>query len=324
MQTRVAALFDIHYPIVQGGMIWVSGWRLAAAVSNAGGLGLLGAGSMRPDLLDEHITKLLRASSAPFGVNIPVSNEHAEAFVEICLQRRVNAIFTSAGSPRKFTPRLKEAGVTVAHVVPSVTLARKVEAAGCDAVVAEGVEAGGHNGFEEITSINLWPAVADAVSIPVIAAGGIVDGRGMAAALALGADGVQVGTRFAVTEESSASTRYKDAVVGAAETDAKLYLRRHMPTRALVNAYLQDAIEAEASGASKVELAAIRGVGRARRGIFEGDINEGEMEIGQAAGRVLEILPAAQVVRRIVDEYEMVVSELLSKHKFGGVTSTHS
>ncbi len=315
--TRVSALFGIRYPVVQGGMIWVSGWRLAAAVSNTGGLGLIGAGSMSPELLDEHIMKLREATDARFGVNIPVSNRHADGFVRVCLQRGVEAVFTSAGSPRKFTQRLKEAGVVVAHVAPSVALAKKVEAAGCDAVVAEGTEAGGHNGFEEITSINLWPAVADAVSIPVIAAGGIVDGRGVAAALALGASGVQLGTRFALTKESSASQRYKEAVVRADERDTRLYLRRYMPTRALINAYVQDAIEAEASGAPQAELAAIRGVGRARRGIFEGDENQGEMEIGQAAGRVFEILSAAQVVQKIVAEYEGTVAHLQTTGGFG-------
>ncbi len=315
-KNRVTALFGVRYPVVQGGMIWVSGWRLAAAVSNAGGLGLIGAGSMPPDLLDKHIGELRDASSAPFGVNIPVSNKYAEALVEICVDRRVPAVFTSAGSPKRFTKQLKEAGIIVAHVVPSAALARKVEAAGCDAVVAEGTEAGGHNGFEEITSINLWPTVVDAVSIPVIAAGGIIDGRGMAAALALGADGVQVGTRFAVTEESSASQHYKQAAVRAGEADARLYLRRYMPTRAIINSFVRNAIDRESGGASRDELAALRGSGRARRGISEGDVDEGEMEIGQATGRVAEILPAARVVQQMISEYQSAVRALPTNREF--------
>ncbi|MDJ0765174.1 MAG: nitronate monooxygenase [Myxococcota bacterium] len=308
--TRVTALLGTSYPIVQGGMIWVAGWKLARAVSDAGGLGLIGSGSMSPDLLREHITKLTSATDAPFGVNVPIFNRHADAFIEVCIACGVKIVFTSAGSPGKYTARLKDCGVTVVHVVPSARLAQKAAAAGCDAVVAEGTEAGGHNGFEELTSMSLWPAAVDAVPIPVIAAGGIVDGRGMAAALATGAEGVQLGTRFAVTVESSASEGYKAAAVKAAEADAKLYLRRYMPTRALVNPYVRQAMDAEAAGAATDVLDEIRGRGRARRGIFEGDAQDGEMEIGQAVGRIGDIPTAAQVVARLVSQYVETIASL--------------
>ena len=308
MKTRVTELFGITYPIIQGGMIWISGWKLAGAVSRAGGLGLLGAGSMDSRCLARHVGKLQDSCSQPFGVNIPVAHPESEAFVDICIRSGVKIVFTSAGSPGKFTDQLKDAEVIVVHVVPSTKLALKVEAAGCHAVVAEGTEAGGHNGFEEITSLNLWPAVADAVEIPVIAAGGIADGRGMAAAFALGAECVQLGSRFAVTEESSASPQYKEAVLKAGEADARLYLRRLMPTRALMNAYLGRAVEAEDGGATGEELLEFRGHGRTRKGIFEGDLNEGELEVGQAAGRIDELLPASEVITRMVSSYRRIMS----------------
>jgi enoyl-[acyl-carrier protein] reductase II len=308
--TRITELFGIRYPIVQAGMIWVSGWKLAAAVSRAGGLGIIGSGSMSAELLDEHVGRLKASCDAPFAVNIPIIYKQAADCVEVCVRRGVPIVFTSAGSPKKLVGRLKQAGIVVAHVVPSATFATKVEAAGCDAVVAEGTEAGGHNGVEEITSLNLWPAVVDAVEIPVIAAGGIADGRGLAAALALGCDGVQVGTRFALTEESSAHSRYKEAGVRAGETDARLYLRRLMPTRALSNPWVDKALEAEADGASREELSQMMGRGRNRMGIFEGDEVEGEMEIGQVSGRIDRILPAGEVVRLMVEEYRAVVGRL--------------
>lgn len=314
--TKVTDLLGSKYPIIQGGMIWVSGWKLASAVSNAGGFGLIGSGSMHPDLLIEHIDKAASSAIAPFGVNVPLASKYAKQLIEICIQKKVHAVFTSAGNPKLFTTMLKDAGIVVVHVVPSSKLAKKVEAAGCDAVVAEGTEAGGHNGFEEITSINLWPMVVDAVSIPVIAAGGIADGRSMAAAIALGADGVQIGTRFAVTKESSADLKYKMAVVNAGEADTALYLRRHMPTRAIVNSYVKEVLDAELKGASKEELAQIRGVGRARLGIFEGDLEKGELEVGQAAGRIVEVLSAQEVIEKIIEEYKSVVSKLKLENQF--------
>jgi enoyl-[acyl-carrier protein] reductase II len=310
IRTRVTALFGVRYPIVQGGMIWAAGWRLAAAVSDAGGLCVIGAGSMSPELLSEHLAKVRDATALPVGVNVPVNGRRAERHVEAALSAGVRIFFTSAGSPKRLTPALKAAGAIVVHVVPSAALARKVEDAGCDAVVAEGTEAGGHNGFEEIAGTVLWPSVAAAVGIPTIAAGGIADGAGLAAALALGAEGIQVGSRFAVTVESSASAAYKSAVIAAGETDAALYLRRAMPTRALANAYARRALEAEASGASPEELLSIRGEGRARRGIFEGDLDEGELEIGQAAFRISDLPTAAEVIARMVEGFRNAAAKL--------------
>ncbi len=310
IQTRVTELFGIRYPIVQGGMAWVSGWKLAAAVSNAGGLGILGSATMAPPLLSEHIRKLQAASDKPFGVNITLTNRDVEETVNTCLDHGVKIIFTSAGSPKRFTPRFKQSGAKVVHVAPSITLARKVEDAGCDAVVAEGMESGGHNGFEEIASTCLWPGVADAVDIPVIAAGGIVDGRGLASALALGADGVQVGTRFALTTESSANLAYKTAALGAQDADARLHLRQFMPTRSIVNDYVERIINAESSGAPKDELMKMRGYNRSRIGIFEGDLKEGDLEIGQGVGRIGEIIPAEEVVRQMVAAYHRTIQTL--------------
>jgi enoyl-[acyl-carrier protein] reductase II len=310
LRTDLTDLLGTRFPIVQGGMIWVSGWRLAAAVSAAGGLGLIGAGSMDAALLAEHIGRLRAATGAPFGVNVPLTHRHADACLGACLDAAVPAVFTSAGTPRKHTARLREAGIKVAHVVPSAALARKAWAAGCDAVVAEGTEAGGHNGFEELTSLCLWPAVARAVSIPVIAAGGVADGRGLAAALALGCAGVQVGTRFALTGESSAHPDFKRAALESGEGAARLYLRRLMPTRALSNAYLERVLAAEAAGAGRDELLAMRGPGRSRKGIFDGDLDEGELEIGQVAGRITDLPSAADVVARMIEEYREVVSSL--------------
>jgi enoyl-[acyl-carrier protein] reductase II len=317
IRTRVSILLGVRYPIVQGGMIWAAGWRLAAAVSNAGGLGLIGAGSMTPELLSEHIGKARAATALPFGVNVPVNGRDASRRIESALDGGVRIFFTSAGSPKRFTPALKAAGATVVHVVPSAALARKVEEAGCDAVVAEGTEAGGHNGFEEIPSAVLWPSVAGAVGIPTIAAGGIADGAGMAAAFALGAEAVQVGSRFAVTAESSASPAYKAAAAAAGETDAILYLRRAMPTRALANAYVRRALTAEAAGADAEALLAIRGTGRARRGIFEGDLEEGELEIGQVASRLTDVPTAAEVVARMIEGFDAAAARLAALARAG-------
>ena len=308
--TRVTELFGIDYPIVQGGMVWASGWRLAAAVSNAGALGLIGAGSMDSGLLEEHVVKLRAACEKPFGVNIPVSNRRAGDLIDVCLHQKVPIVFTSAGGPGVYTDRLKAAGVKVAHVVSSAQHARKAEAAGCDAVVAEGTEAGGHNGLQEITSMVLWPSVVDAVEIPVIAAGGIADGRGMAAAFALGAQGVQVGTRYALTEESCAHDAYKEAVLRSEQGDIPLYLRSYMPTRAIANEYVKSAIRAQRDGATDEELARIRGVGRSRRGIFEGDLEQGELEIGQVGSSVERIISAREVTLEMIAQYKWVIERL--------------
>ncbi len=290
--------------------MWASGWRLAAAVSNAGGLGLIGAGSMDSGLLEEHVVKLRAACEKPFGVNIPVSNKRAGDLIDVCLYRKVPIVFTSAGGPGVYTDRLKAAGVKVAHVVSSDKHARKAEAAGCDAVVAEGTEAGGHNGLQEITSMVLWPSVVDAVKLPVIAAGGIADGRGMAAALALGAEGVQVGTRYALTKESSAHDAYKEAVLRSGQGDIPLYLRSYMPTRAIANEYVKSVIAAQRDGATDGELVQIRGVGRSRRGIFEGDLEQGELEIGQVGSSVERIISAREVTLEMIAQYKRVIARL--------------
>ena len=310
ISTRMTELFGIQYPIVQGGMVWTAGWRLAHAVSEAGGLGLIGAGSMTPELLEEHIEKIQLRCSRPYGVNIPIAHSRAENQVEVCIEKKVPIVFMSAGSPKRFTAALQGHGITVVHVVPSATLAKKAEAAGCNAVVAEGTEAGGHNGFDEITSQVLWPSVCDAVSIPVIAAGGVADGRGLASALALGADGVQVGTRFAVTEESSASEAYKRAVTESPEAAARLFLRCFMPTRALENDFVRQALEAESLGATQEELSELLGRGRARSGIFDGDVAQGDLEVGQVAFRIRDIPKAGDVVASMVQDYRRAVASL--------------
>lgn len=308
--TRVTDLFGIRYPIIQGGMIWAAGARLAAAVSSAGGLGLIGSGSMYPEDLVKEIHWAKEHTDAPFGVNIPLLRSDADELVDICIREKVPVVFTSAGSPKKFTARLKESGIRVAHVVPSVVLAKKTEAAGVDAIVAEGTEAGGHNGYEEITTMCLVPQVVDAVSVPVIAAGGIGDGRGMAAALALGAEGVQVGTRFALSEESGAHPNYKQAGLQAADGATRLIAKRHVPVRVIVNDWAKRVIEAEERGASREEIAELIGKGRAKLGIRDGDLREGELEIGQIAGLIREIKPAGEIVREMVAEFVQQVRRL--------------
>lgn len=279
---RITSLFGIKHPIVQGGMVWCSGWRLASAVSNAGGLGLLGAGSMHPETLREHIRKCLAATDKPFGVNIPLMYPQIDEIMQLVADEGVRIVFTSAGSPAKWTGWLKERGITVAHVVSSSYFARKAEAAGVDAVVAEGFEAGGHNGREETTTLCLVPTVCDAVSLPVIAAGGIADRRAIRAVEALGAEGVQIGTRFALTQESSASEDFKILCLNLKEGDTMLMLKKLAPTRLVKNAFSNAVYTAETAGASEEELRLLLGRGRAKKGIFEGDLNEGELEIGQA------------------------------------------
>lgn len=304
MSTPVTKLLGIRYPIIQAGMIWVSGGKLAAAVSEAGGLGLVGAGSMRPDLFREQIAKARALTPQPLGVNIPLFYKYATESVEIALEKGISVFFMSGGSPAKFTPMLKERGCTVVQVVGSTKQAIKSEAAGCDAVVAEGFEAGGHNSPEETTTLVLIPQVVDAVSIPVIAAGGIGDGRAMAAAFALGAQGVQVGTRFAATQESAGHAAYKQAILEAREGDTRLLLKPIGPVRLHLNAFAKDVQAAEAHGASPDELKALLGTGRARMGMHEGNLTKGEIEFGQVSAMIHDIPPAGEIVRRFMREYE--------------------
>lgn len=301
---RITSLFGIDYPIIQAGMVWASGWRLASTVSNAGGLGLLGSGSMYPDVLREHIQKCRQATDKPFGVNIPLLYADVEKHMQIVLEEGVKIVFTSAGNPRTWTPVLKEKGVTVVHVVSSSLFAGKAEAAGCDAVVAEGFEAGGHNGREETTSFVLLPLVRQAVKVPVIAAGGIATGRQMMAAMVLGAEGVQVGSRFVASEESSSHSSFKNAVIQAKEGDTQLSMKQVVPVRLLKNSFFEQVREAEARGASKEELVGLLGRGRAKKGMFEGDLEQGELEIGQVAAMIREILPAGEIVREIWNEFQ--------------------
>jgi enoyl-[acyl-carrier protein] reductase II len=310
IKTSVTDLFGIDYPIIQAGMVWCSGHRLASAVSNAGGLGLIGAGSMKPELLAEHIRACREETPRPFGVNIPLIRGDVERLIDTALAEDVKIIFTSAGNPALHIDRIKGSKVTMVHVVASVKHALKAQAVGVDAVVAEGFEAGGHNGIDEITTLCLIPQVVDAVSIPVIAAGGIADGRGMAAAMALGAGGVQVGTRFAATVESSAHQNYKDAVVHAGDTGTVLTLKKLTPVRLIKNRFATEVVDAERSGTPAETLRELLGSKRERRGIFEGDLDEGELEAGQSSGLVHEILPAAEVVARMAREFDEAVRRL--------------
>ncbi|HUI11578.1 MAG TPA: nitronate monooxygenase [Bacteroidota bacterium] len=310
LETRATRLFGIRYPIVQAGMVWAAGSRLAAAVSEAGGLGMIGAGSMTGELLREHIRSARSRTERPFAVNIPLLRADARELIRIAIEEGVRIVFTSSGHPALFTAELKSAGCVVVHVVAAVKHARKAVEAGCDAVVAEGFEAGGHNGVDETTTLALVPQVRDAVNIPLLAAGGIADGRGLAAALALGADGVQVGTRFAATVESSAHENYKRAVVGATDGGTVFTLKKLAPVRMLRNPFAAKAVAAERDGASREELEALLGRKRERLGIFEGDTEEGELEAGQSSGLVREILAAGDVVRRMMDEYRNVRQNL--------------
>ena len=304
--SRICELFGIKYPVIAGGMVWCSGWRLAAAVSNAGGLGLLGAGSMHPETLEEHIVKMKSATDKPWGVNLPLMYPEMENVVEMIIRHGVKIVFTSAGSPKKLTPRLHEAGITVAHVVSSSLFARKCEEAGVDAVVAEGFEAGGHNGREELTTMVLVPQVRKATSLPLIAAGGIASGAAMAAAECLGAEGVQIGTLFAVSEESSAADEFKRFCLGLGENDTMLALKKIAPSRLAKNALFNRIKEAEDRGATAEELKAILGPKSTKRGIFEGDVNDGEIEIGQAVAGITEIKGVAEIMNDIITEYEKI------------------
>lgn len=313
MKTSVTELFNIEYPIVSGGMVWCSGWRMAAAVSQAGGLGLIGAGSMHPETLVEHITKAraaLAGSGKPFGVNIPLFYPEIERVIEILITEKVPIVFTSGGNPALYTTRLKGAGITVAHVVASAKFARKAEAAGVDAIVAEGFEAGGHNGRDEITTLTLIPQVRAVTQLPLLAAGGIATGRGMLAAMALGADGVQMGTRFALSAESSAHEAFKNRCLSLGEGDTMLCLKKLSPVRLVKNEFYQRVAEAEARGASAEELREILGAKRSKRGIFEGDLTEGELEIGQIASMIRNIEPVANIMRDMIAEFRKAVGEV--------------
>ncbi len=300
---RITKLFGIEYPIVQAGMIWASGWRLASAVSNSGGLGLIGSGSMYPDVLKEHIQKCKAATNRPFGVNVPLLYPDIEKHIDTIIEEKVPVVFTSAGNPKNWTSVLKKEGITVVHVVSSSKFAQKAEEAGCDAVVAEGFEAGGHNGREETTSLVLIPAVSGAIKIPVIAAGGIATGRQMLAAFVLGAEAVQIGTRFVASMEASSHIRFKQAVLNSKEGDTMLSLKKVVPVRLLKNKFFDQVREAEQKGAGEEELKKILGRGRAKIGMFEGDLEEGELEIGQVSALVKKMIPAAEIVKEIWTDF---------------------
>jgi enoyl-[acyl-carrier protein] reductase II len=303
---KITELFGIKYPIIQAGMIWCSGWELASAVSNAGGLGLIGSGSMHPDTLREHIRKCKAATDKPFGVNMPLIYPQMDEIVQIVIEEGVKIVFTSAGNPKKWTDHFHDHGIKVAHVIANVKFALKCEEAGVDVIVAEGFEAGGHNGIEETTSMTLIPMVREAISLPLIAAGGIASGRGMLAAMALGADGVQIGSRFVASEESSAHELFKKSVIDASDGETALIFKKLIPVRLIKNEFYTRVKELEDSGAGRSELMELLGRGRAKMGMFEGDLSEGELEIGQIAGLIHEIKPASHIIKEIVEEYEEV------------------
>ena len=309
---RITQLFNINYPIVQAGMVWTSGWKLASAVSNAGALGLIGSGSMYPDVLKLHIQKCKAATSKPFGVNIPLLYPDIEKHIQTVIDENIKIVFTSAGNPKTWTSILKQHGIIVVHVVSSSTFAKKAEDAGCDAVVAEGFEAGGHNGREETTTMVLIPAVKEAVKIPVLAAGGIATGRQMLAAMVLGAEGVQMGTRFVCSNEASNHINYKQAIINSKEGDTMLSMKKVVPVRLFKNNFFKTIAEAEARGATKEELAQILGHGRAKKGMLEGDLNEGELEIGEVSALIKDIKPAAEIVKEIWNDFKNAVKNPFS------------
>lgn len=313
MDNRITQLFGIKYPIVQAGMVWTSGWRLASAASNAGILGIIGAGSMYPPVLEEHIAKCKQATKAPFGVNIPLLYPNIEELLKIVVEQGVKIVFTSAGNPSTWTPFLKEHGVTVVHVVSSVKFALKAQQSGVDVVVAEGFEAGGHNGREETTTMSLIPMVRRVLDIPLIAAGGIATGRAMLAAIVLGAEGVQIGSRFVASDEASAHQNFKEMVVASKEGDTKLTLKELTPVRLLKNKFFHEIEDLYSQGASKEVLATHLGRGRAKKGMFEGDLEQGELEIGQISGLINAIKPVATIVQEIVSEYRSCLQEIKSR-----------
>lgn len=313
MNNRITSLFGIKYPIISGGMVWCSGWRLASAVSNAGGLGLIGAGSMHPETLREHIQKCKAATDKPFGVNVPLMYPEIEAIMDIIISEGVKIVFTSAGNPKLWTKKLQDNGIKVAHVISSSKFVLKCEEAGVDVVVAEGFEAGGHNGREETTTMVLIPQVRKSISIPLIAAGGIGTGSAMLAAFALGAEGIQMGTRFALTQESSASKEFKELCINLKEGDTILSLKKLSPTRLIKNDFYNTVQEAEDRGATVEEMRGILGRGRAKKGIFEGDLSEGELEIGQVSSLIEDLPTAGDVVNSIIEEYNAKVESMISQ-----------
>jgi len=310
MENRICKLFGIKYPIIQAGMVWCSGWRLASAVSNNGGLGLIGAGSMHPEILREHIQKAKLATTQPFGVNVPLFYPDLELIMNIIVEEKVSIVFTSAGSPKKYTSWLKERGIKVAHVIASSAFALKCEEAGVDVIVAEGFEAGGHNGREETTTLTLIPAVRKVTSMPLLAAGGIATGESILAAIALGADGVQIGSRFAISEESSAHSDFKKLVVGLNEGDTILSLKKVSPVRLIKNDFYLAVNKLELEGAEGSELRDLLGHGRAKKGMFEGDLSEGELEIGQVSSIINEILPVQTIIQNLLHEYKQAKDRL--------------
>ncbi len=304
---RITQLFEIDYPIVQAGMVWASGWRLASAVSNVGALGLIGSGSMYPEILKEHIQKCRAATDKPFGVNVPLLYPNIEQHIQIVIEEKVPVVFTSAGNPATWTPKLKGAGIKVVHVISSSKFALKAQQAGCDAVVAEGFEAGGHNGREETTTLVLVPAVCKAVTIPVIAAGGIATGRQMLAAMVLGAEGIQSGSRFVASEESSSHQNFKEAVIHSLEGDTQLSLKQLTPVRLMKNKFFKEVQQAELNGVSVDVLQSLLGKGRAKKGMFEGDLEEGELEIGQVSALIKTIESAGNIVQELWNEFELAL-----------------
>ncbi len=309
-KNRITELFDIKYPIIQAGMIWCSGWELASAVSNAGGLGIIGAGSMYPDILRDQIRKCKAATNQPFAVNLPLLYPDIDKHIQIIIEEGVKIVFTSAGNPKTWTSILKEKGIKVVHVIANLKFALKCEEAGVDAIVAEGFEAGGHNGREETTTMCLIPMIKEKVKLPLIAAGGIGSGRAMLAAMALGAEAVQIGSRFVASEESSAHIEFKKSVINAGDGDTILTLKDLTPVRLIKNEFYQKVEAAQNSGASKEELSQLLGRGRAKRGMFEGDLIEGELEIGQVSGIIHEILPASKIIENVINEFNQAISEL--------------
>ena len=307
---RITKLFNIKYPLIQAGMVWASGWKLASAVSNAGGLGIIGAGSMYPEVLKEHLLKCKKATNKPFAVNVPMLYPNVEEVMQIIIEEKVPIVFTSAGNPKTWTKHLKDHGITVVHVVSSVKFALKSQEAGVDAVVAEGFEAGGHNGRDETTTFTLIPMVKEKLDIPLIAAGGIATGRGMLAAMVLGADAVQIGSRFVASEEASSHINFKEMVINAQEGDTKLTLKELAPVRLLKNKFFEDIQKLYTKNPSKEELQELLGRARAKKGMFEGDLVEGELEIGQISGLIKNIKPAAIIVKEIIEEFETVKSQI--------------
>lgn len=307
---KIKKLFNIQYPLIQGGMIWASGWKLASAVSNAGGLGLIGAGSMYPDILREHIQKCKKATNKPFGVNIPMLYPNLDEIIQIIIEEGVKIVFTSAGNPKTYTTYLKDKGITVAHVVSSLKFALKAQEAGVDAIVAEGFEAGGHNGRDETTTLTLIPIIKKEINIPLIAAGGIATGSAMYAVIALGADGVQVGSRFIASNEASSHIDFKKMVVEAKEGDTQLTLKELAPVRLLKNKFYHDVAELYSKGPSIDELKTLLGRARAKRGMFEGDLNEGELEIGQVSGLIQDIKPAKVIIDDMIKEFQETKSSM--------------